>query len=314
MLSEFLSKNTKTLLAVFVLAVLGGALFVIWPKAPETAEPIFCTQDAKLCSDGAYVGRSGPACAFAPCAKEDLIVIEDPHAYSEISSPLVVKGKARGFWFFEASFPVRVADENGTILATAIATAKTEWMTTEFVEFEAELNFPPPATQKGYLIFEKDNPSGLPENADELKMPVVFSQYGQKTRDVALYYYNSALDTDAGGNILCSRKGLVPVRRRIPITQTPVQDAIKLLLKGKENLTNEEISRGITTEYPLEGFSLKGASLKNNALTLEFNDPNNKTGGGACRVGILWFQIEATAKQFETVKEVTFFPEELFQP
>lgn len=31
------------------------------------AEPVRCTQEAKLCPDGSAVGRTGPNCAFAPC-------------------------------------------------------------------------------------------------------------------------------------------------------------------------------------------------------------------------------------------------------
>jgi hypothetical protein len=54
--------------------------------------------------------------------------------------------------------------------------------------------------------------------------------------------------------------------------------------------------------------------LKNGVLTLEFEDAQNKAVGGACRVGVLWFQIEATAKQFPEVKEVRFLPKEIFQP
>jgi len=134
----------------------------------------------------------------------------------------------------------------------------------------------------------------------------------QETRTVKLYYYNQELDKNETGNILCSKKGLVQVERKIPITQTPIQDTIKLLLLGE--LTEEERSQGISTEYPLEGFSLKGTSLKDGVLTLEFDDPNNKTVGGSCRVGILWFQIEATAKQFPEVQQVRFLPEGLFQP
>ncbi len=65
-------------------------------------------------------------------------------------------------------------DENGKELAIAVATAKTNWMTTDFVDFEAVLSFPTPATQTGNLIFKKDNPSGLPEHDDELDMPVGF--------------------------------------------------------------------------------------------------------------------------------------------
>jgi hypothetical protein len=47
-------------------------------------------------------------------------------------------------------------------------------MTDEFVEFEAELIFSLPKTEKGYLIFEKNNPSGLPEHSDLFKIPITF--------------------------------------------------------------------------------------------------------------------------------------------
>lgn len=133
-----------------------------------------------------------------------------------------------------------------------------------------------------------------------------------RTKTVKLYYYNPDLDKDQSGNIACSRKGLAEVAREIPLTQTPIQDTIKLLLLGE--LTAQERAQGIDTEYPLEELSLKGALLKNGVLTLEFDDLYNKTGGGSCRVGILWFQIEATAKQFLEVQQVRFTPEELFQP
>lgn len=34
---------------------------------PIPEEGVMCTQDAKLCPDGSYVGRTGPRCEFAPC-------------------------------------------------------------------------------------------------------------------------------------------------------------------------------------------------------------------------------------------------------
>ncbi len=134
-------------------------------------------------------------------------------------------------------------------------------------------------------------------------------------KSVKLYYYNPNLDKDGSGNIACSRKGLVSVERKIPITKTPIRNTINLLLKGKENLTEKDIVQGITTEYPLEGFSLAEANLEEDGtLILKFSDSLNKTSGGSCRVGILWFQIEATAKQFSEVLQVRFLPEEIFQP
>ena len=47
-------------------------------------------------------------------------------------------------------------------------------MTKDFVPFKAELEFSLPSTETGVLILEKDNPSGLPENDDELRIPIRF--------------------------------------------------------------------------------------------------------------------------------------------
>ena len=197
-------------------------------------------------------------------------------------------------------------------MGTAVAQAQSDWMTEDFVPFKAQLNFATSSTEQGVLILEKDNPSGLPENDDELQIPIIFDLSELSQRLVKLYYYNSSKDQDTSGNVMCSRGGLEAVERNITLTKTPIQDAIKLLLKGE--LTSQERTQGIATEYPLPGLELEGASLKDGVLTLTFNDPQNKTGGGSCRVGILWFQIEATAKQFEGVSSVRFMPEELFQP
>lgn len=128
---------------------------------------------------------------------------------------------------------------------------------------------------------------------------------------VKLYYYNESLDKDEYGNILCSEKGLVPVERKIK-SENLIEDTIKLLIEGK--LTEEEKKSGISTEYPLEGFKLLKSELKDGILTLTFSDPYFKSSGGACRAKILWVQIEKTAKQFPSVKEVKFLPEDLFQP
>jgi len=106
--------------------------------------------------------------------KADLIRVNNPRPNQMISSPLVLEGEARGFWFFEASFPVRLFDGAGKEIAIAIAQAKGEWMTEEFVPFGATLEFAKPTTASGTLVFEKDNPSGLPEHDDSLIMPIRF--------------------------------------------------------------------------------------------------------------------------------------------
>ncbi len=104
----------------------------------------------------------------------DLIVVSAPKADEKVTSPLTITGQARGNWYFEASFPVELLDGNGNVMASGIATAQGEWMTTNFVPFSSTLVFDPPATTTGTLILHKDNPSGLPEHDAELRLPVTF--------------------------------------------------------------------------------------------------------------------------------------------
>ncbi|MDP3696626.1 MAG: Gmad2 immunoglobulin-like domain-containing protein [Candidatus Taylorbacteria bacterium] len=104
----------------------------------------------------------------------DLIRINEPVPDQTVKSPLSVSGEARGYWFFEASFPIRVYDANGKEIGVAVAQAQGEWMTDDFVPFQATLNFKKPATATGTLVLEKDNPSGLPEHDAELRVPVSF--------------------------------------------------------------------------------------------------------------------------------------------
>lgn len=132
------------------------------------------------------------------------------------------------------------------------------------------------------------------------------------SREVSLYYYSPEADTDSDGNIMCSRAGLVEVERSITEIQTPLTSTLKLLLSGE--LTEAEEAAGITTEFPLEGFSLEGVNLEDGVATLEFSDPQHSSSGGSCRVSILYAQIEATATQFAEVDEIRIIPEDIFQP
>ena len=336
-----------------------------------------------------------------PPAQSD-ITVDTPKPNQEVQSPLLVEGSARGTWFFEAVFPVKLLDASGKEIATGQGHAIGDWMTTDFVAFSTSLDFQVDAKQNGTLVLQNDNPSGLPQNAKELDIPLVllpsavqlsFNQTGNLTqnspgqsdgswflsyetpgnpglsvqlifdgssvcklgetavpcqnadlktgarvsvegqqagnvvvvktltaqeetsvqeKEITIYFYNPTIDKDASGNILCSRKGLVAVKRQIPVTQTPIQDTINLLLQG--NLTDEEKNQGINPGFPLNRFALKSASLDKGILTLEFSDPGNKTSGGSCRASILWFQIETTARQFPGVNQVKFIPDTLFQP
>lgn len=111
----------------------------------------------------------------APTPYKDLIRLHSPQEGDRVRSPLMIRGEARGSWFFEATFPVVLTDWDGLIIAEGYATADGEWMTTEYVPFTAELTFvKPDYGERGSLILQKNNPSGLPEHDDAFEITVYF--------------------------------------------------------------------------------------------------------------------------------------------
>lgn len=106
--------------------------------------------------------------------KSDKIRVESPRPGDGVSSPLQVSGQARGMWFFEAEFLAKVADEGGVVLGQGIMRAEGEWMTEDFVDFSGEVVFDRSERKAGQLILEKSNPSGLPENDEQLVIPIKF--------------------------------------------------------------------------------------------------------------------------------------------
>ncbi|PIP87015.1 hypothetical protein COW81_02430 [Candidatus Campbellbacteria bacterium CG22_combo_CG10-13_8_21_14_all_36_13] len=123
-----------------------------------------------------------------PKDKSDLIVLTYPLPEATVSSPLIITGQARGYWFFEATFPVILTDWDGLIIAEGYAEAildpndeTSTWMTEDFVPFKATLEYTvAPETlnvsNRGSLILRKDNPSGLPENDDALEITIYYEK------------------------------------------------------------------------------------------------------------------------------------------
>jgi hypothetical protein len=107
---------------------------------------------------------------------DELIRVDEPRVDSVVRSPLRIRGEARGMWYFEASFPVRLETLDGEVLAEASATAGSDWMTEEFVPFDLLLAFPETSAVEGVLVLERDNPTGMPEYDRALRIPVRFGQ------------------------------------------------------------------------------------------------------------------------------------------
>ncbi len=62
-------KNTH--IALITVAAIGvviiAIVLILKPNSLVAPGQVACTQEAKLCPDGSYVGRTGPKCEFAAC-------------------------------------------------------------------------------------------------------------------------------------------------------------------------------------------------------------------------------------------------------
>lgn len=159
----------KTVLIVFVLAVLIALVFAvrfvfrgledtwvcddgIWTKHGNPRRP------APQTPCGNHTETKTPVASSSPFVYKDLIRIDSPAQNSKVSttSPIKFSGAARGSWYFEATFPVQILDEDGKIIGTSTARAQGEWTKENLVPFEGEIKFEKPKGKMGKIIFKDD--------------------------------------------------------------------------------------------------------------------------------------------------------------
>lgn len=223
----------------------------------------------------------------------ELINIKNVISGQIIESPVTIIGEARGSWFFEASFPIKIYGSNGQLLGSTIAQATDDWMTDKMVPFTAELKFNTGTSTSGTLVFEKDNPSGLPENANELSMPVNFSTSTDKMQ-VKVFFMNNIQDP----TVSCDK--VFPVEREIIRTQAVARASLDELLNG---VLAEETQKGFSTSIN-PNVKILSLRIENGIARVDFNDQLEKGVGGSCRVLAIRSQIIETLKQFNTVSDV----------
>lgn len=106
----------------------------------------------------------------------EMIKVENPQPGTKVTSPLTIEGMAKGYWYYEGIFTIKLySDEKDSLLAKTSAEADGRWMTEEFVPFTTTMTFKAAENQGGRLVFERANPSGLPQNDQSYSVPVIFS-------------------------------------------------------------------------------------------------------------------------------------------
>jgi len=177
----------KTLITVLLVVALLIVLFIYMkPKdITQTVQVLFFSECAaagypvmeshpRQCRtpDGRTYAEELPEKITYDNASADNIVPELPFPGAVVGKSFTVTGKARGTWYFEASFPIEVLDKDGKSLAQSYAQAQGEWMTEDFVPFKGDIQVPSSYIGSATLILRKDNPSGLPQHDASISFPI----------------------------------------------------------------------------------------------------------------------------------------------
>jgi len=117
-----------------------------------------------------------------------------------------------------------------------------------------------------------------------------------QTRDRAIYYTNVGSD----GQILQSR-----VTRRIPVSESPMQDALNVLLAGPHT---DEVGRGILNLIP-QNTRLLSASVRGNTAYLSFSEDFLFNTFGVEGYVAQLRQVVWTVTEFQNVRDVQILVE-----
>jgi len=143
-------KVGKPLISLLILVVLFGAAGYLLKSSKKENTQAPSTEEVRTDGD----------------EFEGLAVFPSWSTAEPATFPLIIDGEAKGTWFFEASFPLEIIAEDGTVLARGYSQAQESWMTEEVIPFYAEMkkvDGAPEYSGVAALVLKKANPSGLPE-------------------------------------------------------------------------------------------------------------------------------------------------------
>jgi len=265
-------------------------------------------EDSWICENGTWIKHGNPSvempkkgCELTEKLPEleppiPVIKVSAPKENELISSPLEITGEANGPWYFEGNLPIKITDKEGNVLGSGSAEAIGDtWMTEDFVPFKGKIEFDSKNISEGFIVLQKDNPSGLPENAGEFKVAVKFAKTKQEELTLKIFFQN----TKKNPNI--QDCGLVfGVTRTIQKTQSTARAALEELFKGP---TEEEKTLGYFTSIN-EGVKIQKLSIVDSIAKVDFNSALEKNVGGSCKTATIIAQIKETLKQFSSIKTV----------
>jgi len=140
-------------------------------------------------------------------------------------------------------------------------------------------------------------PQNIPSSPPEsVPTPAVPAQQEKKTRSAVLYF----VQTHDDGSISSQR-----VKRTIPISDSPIQDTLEILIKGP---TESELRENLLSLIP-SGTKLRGVSVRGSTAIVDFNEAfvYNRYGKEGYMAQIR--QIVYTLTEFQNITDVQFLIE-----
>ena len=144
-----------------------------------------------------------------------------------------------------------------------------------------------------FIILKKDNPSGLPANDAEVRLPIRLAE--GETTALKIYFVNAIRDPGAKD---CSL--VFAVDRSVPKTVETAKAAINQLLAGP---SPDESAQGYSSQLNLQS-KLKSIRIADGTAYADFDSAFNEGMAGSCRVMAARAQIEKTLLQFPSIKRV----------
>ena len=151
---------------LFVLIIIGiGLLITEKTWVPKLVDQIIKSEEAQKVATKDIITYSN--------ASSDLITVELPFPGAVTGKDFSIIGKARGTWYFEASFPITILDKDNKVLVNTYAQAQGEWMTENFVPFRSDVKIPETYIGPATIVLQKDNPSDMREKDAYISFPII---------------------------------------------------------------------------------------------------------------------------------------------
>ncbi len=284
-------KNIVLIFSILILSIFLVGLAYIFKNKDICCKYELCKQLTTICVEEEKEPEE-------ESEKGDTIYLEEVKSGDVLSVEDEILGRAPSNWYFEGTFPVRIFNQQGEEIAVLFAVATQEWTQEGYVPFSLELHSNLIDLKEESVVviqFEKDNPSGLEENADYLKITVTLKPVEQeKTITFKVFFPNDEMSDMEDCTLV------YPILREVPYTVAVGRAALEELFKG---LAGTEPDDGYFTNIP-NGVKVQSLSIEGGIARVDLSKELEEGVGGSCMVASITAQITETLKQFPTVDSV----------